>query len=113
MEDSKFSYANLNFFEIQELLNKDNYEDIFGDLINFHWKYSILNQKIYCLNYHSNLLKTALHFELNLLFLLMSLKSLSVSYFKQFFPYIPYILFLEYIIEQLLYLPSLNFLDLL
>ena len=35
LEDSKFSYANLNFFEIQELLNKDNYEDIFGDLINF------------------------------------------------------------------------------
>ncbi len=35
LEDSKFNYANLNFFEIQELLDKDNYEEIFRDLINF------------------------------------------------------------------------------
>lgn len=35
LEDSKFAYANLNFFEIQELLDKDDYEDIFGDLIEF------------------------------------------------------------------------------
>ena len=35
LEDSKFAYANLNFFEIQELLDKNNYEDIFGDLIEF------------------------------------------------------------------------------
>lgn len=35
LEDSKFNYANLNFFEIQELLDKNDYEDIFGDLIEF------------------------------------------------------------------------------
>ena len=35
LEDSKFNYANLNFFEIQELLDKDNYKEIFNDLINF------------------------------------------------------------------------------
>ena len=35
LEHSKFNYANLNFFEIQELLDKDNYEDIFGNLIKF------------------------------------------------------------------------------
>lgn len=35
LEDSKFNYANLNFSEIQELLDKDNYEDIFENLINF------------------------------------------------------------------------------
>ena len=34
LEDSKFNYANLNFFEIQELLDKDNYKNIFRDLIN-------------------------------------------------------------------------------
>ena len=33
LEDSKFNYANLNFFEIQELLDKDNYKNIFRDLI--------------------------------------------------------------------------------
>ena len=33
--DSKFNYANLNFSEIQELLDKDNYEDIFENLIKF------------------------------------------------------------------------------
>ena len=33
LEDSKFNYANLNFFEIQELLDKDNYKKIFRDLI--------------------------------------------------------------------------------
>ena len=41
LEDSKFNYANLNFFEIQELLDKDNYEDIFGNLIRFLKKSSI------------------------------------------------------------------------
>lgn len=35
LEDSKFAYANLNFFEIQELLDKNDYEDIFRDLIEF------------------------------------------------------------------------------
>lgn len=35
LEDSKFAYANLNFFEIQELLDKNDCEDIFGDLIEF------------------------------------------------------------------------------
>ena len=35
LEDSKFAYANLNFFEIQELLDKNDYEDIFGYLIEF------------------------------------------------------------------------------
>lgn len=35
LEDSKFNYANLNFFEIQELLEKDNYEEIFKDIIEF------------------------------------------------------------------------------
>lgn len=35
LEHSKFNYANLNFFEIQELLDKDNYKDIFGNLIRF------------------------------------------------------------------------------
>lgn len=35
LEDSKFNYANLNFFEIQELLDKDNYKEIFNDLIIF------------------------------------------------------------------------------
>ena len=29
LENSKFNYANLNFFEIQELLDKDDYQDIF------------------------------------------------------------------------------------
>lgn len=33
--DSKSNYANLNFSEIQELLDKDNYEDIFENLIKF------------------------------------------------------------------------------
>ena len=32
LENSKFNYANLNFFEIQELLDKDNYEEIFSEL---------------------------------------------------------------------------------
>ena len=31
LEDSKFNYANLNFFEIQELLDKDNYKEIFNN----------------------------------------------------------------------------------
>lgn len=35
LEDSKFNYANLNFFEIQELLDKDCYEEIFRNLIKF------------------------------------------------------------------------------
>ena len=35
LEDSKFNYANLNFFEIQELLEKENYEEIFKDIIDF------------------------------------------------------------------------------
>lgn len=35
MEDSKFNYGNLNFFEIQELLDKDNYGEIFDDLVDF------------------------------------------------------------------------------
>lgn len=35
LESSKFNYANLNFFEIQELFNKDNHEEIFNDLIDF------------------------------------------------------------------------------
>lgn len=35
LEDSKFAYANLNFFEIQELLDKNDYEYILGDLIEF------------------------------------------------------------------------------
>lgn len=35
LENSKFNYANLNFFEIQELLDKNNYEEIFSDLIDF------------------------------------------------------------------------------
>lgn len=35
LENSKFNYANLNFFEIQELLDKDNYEEIFDDLVKF------------------------------------------------------------------------------
>ena len=35
LEDSKFNYANLNFFEIQELLDKDCHEEIFRDLIKF------------------------------------------------------------------------------
>lgn len=33
--NSKFNYANLNFFEIQELLDKDNYEEIFNNVIGF------------------------------------------------------------------------------
>jgi len=32
LENSKFHYANLNFFEIQELLEKDDYQDIFRKL---------------------------------------------------------------------------------
>ena len=35
LEDSKFNHANLNFFEIQELLDKDNYKEIFKELIKF------------------------------------------------------------------------------
>lgn len=35
LENSKFNYANLNFFEIQELLDKNNYKEIFSDLIDF------------------------------------------------------------------------------
>ncbi len=35
LEDSKFNYGNLNFFEIQELLDKDNYGEIFDDLVDF------------------------------------------------------------------------------
>ena len=35
LEDSKFNHANLNFFEIQELLDEDNDEDIIRDLIKF------------------------------------------------------------------------------
>lgn len=35
LEDSKFNYANLNFFEIQELLEKENYKEIFKDIIDF------------------------------------------------------------------------------
>ena len=34
LENSKFDFANLNFFEIQELLDKDNYEEIFKELTN-------------------------------------------------------------------------------
>lgn len=34
LENSKFNYANLNFFEIQELLDKDDYQDIFIKLTN-------------------------------------------------------------------------------
>lgn len=35
LEDSKFNYGNLNFFEIQELLDKDNYGELFDDLVDF------------------------------------------------------------------------------
>ncbi len=35
LENSKFNYGNLNFFEIQELLDKDNYGEIFDDLVDF------------------------------------------------------------------------------
>ncbi len=35
LEDSKFKYANFNFFEIQELLDKDDYKVIFNELIKF------------------------------------------------------------------------------
>lgn len=35
LENSKFNYANLNYFEIQELLEKDNYEEIFTEIIDF------------------------------------------------------------------------------
>lgn len=35
LEESKFNYANLNFFEIQELLEKENYKEIFTDIINY------------------------------------------------------------------------------
>lgn len=35
LEESKFDHANLNFFEIQELLDKNNYEEIFNDLVDF------------------------------------------------------------------------------
>ena len=41
IEESKFNHANLNFFEIQELLDKHNYKEIFGDLIEFLNKSSI------------------------------------------------------------------------
>lgn len=34
LENSKFNYANLNFFEIQELLDKDDYQEIFIKLTN-------------------------------------------------------------------------------
>lgn len=34
LENSKFNYANLNFFEIQELLDKKIYEEIFRELTN-------------------------------------------------------------------------------
>jgi sugar phosphate isomerase/epimerase len=34
LENSKFNHANLNFFEIQDLLVKDNYEEIFSELID-------------------------------------------------------------------------------
>lgn len=42
LENSKFNYANFNFFEIQELLDKDNYEGIFEDLIKFLKEASIM-----------------------------------------------------------------------
>ncbi len=35
IENSKFNYANLNFCEIPELLDRYNYEEIFNDLIDF------------------------------------------------------------------------------
>ena len=35
IENSKFNYANLNFFEIQELLDKDNYYEFFNELSCF------------------------------------------------------------------------------
>lgn len=35
IRQSKFEYANLNFFEIQGLLEKENYKEIFEDLIYF------------------------------------------------------------------------------
>lgn len=35
LENSKFNYANLNFCEIQELFDRNNYEEIFNDLIDF------------------------------------------------------------------------------
>ncbi len=35
LEESKFNYANLNFFEIQNLLINDNYKEIFNELIDF------------------------------------------------------------------------------
>ncbi|MBO4815880.1 MAG: sugar phosphate isomerase/epimerase [Clostridia bacterium] len=35
IENSRFKYANLSFSEIQELLDKDNYREIFDDLIDF------------------------------------------------------------------------------
>ena len=41
IEDSKFKHANLNFFEIQELLDNHNYKKIFEDLIEFLSKSSI------------------------------------------------------------------------
>lgn len=41
IEESKFNHANLNFFEIQELLDNHNYKEIFDDLIGFLSKSSI------------------------------------------------------------------------
>ena len=35
LENSKFNYANLNFCEIQELFDRNNYEKIFNNLIDF------------------------------------------------------------------------------
>lgn len=35
LQNSKFDYANLNFFEIQELLDRNDYKQIFLELINF------------------------------------------------------------------------------
>lgn len=35
LEESKFNYANLNFFEIQGLLENENYKEIFADIIQY------------------------------------------------------------------------------
>lgn len=35
LEDSKFKYANLNFHEFPLLLDKENYEEVFNDLVSF------------------------------------------------------------------------------
>jgi sugar phosphate isomerase/epimerase len=42
LENSKFNHANLNFFEIQELLDKENYEEIFSELITYLNKSKII-----------------------------------------------------------------------